>query len=126
MSAELKGVGVVQHNLNKEIRKIKGLTMQGLILAAAYIRRRMDEVYPKVPISPGGGFLRSSWTTDPIPGFNPALRLGFGAEYAWVVHEKMGGHVNWSRPGSGPKFLQARLEQDRKEILNIIAKKAKV
>jgi len=126
VSAKLKGIETVVKNLNREIVKIRGRSRKGLRKAVIYLRRRMDEVYPLIPISPGGGNLRGSWSTEPIGDTkNPGIRLGFTAEYAWFVHENVGSGVHWNRPGSGPKFLQARLEQDRKDILNIIADEAR-
>lgn len=125
MSAELKGVGVVMRNLNKEVNKIKGRSRKGLLQAAIYLRRRMDEVSPMIPVDTGN--LRSSWFTEPFGSKDlPAVRLGFTAEYAWFVHENVGSHVHWKRPGAGAKFLQARLEQDQRQILNIISSEVRV
>lgn len=123
MSAQLKGIEKTVHNLNKEINKIRGRNRKGLLRAAIYLRRRMDEISPMIPVDTGN--LRSSWFTEPFGSKDlPAVRLGFTAEYAWFVHENIG--ANFRRPGSGAKFLQARLEQDRKQTLNIIASEAKV
>jgi hypothetical protein len=36
-------------NLSKEIRQIKGNTIQGLVSSVIFIRREMDDKYPRVP-----------------------------------------------------------------------------
>lgn len=124
MSAQLKGVENVIKNLNREIVKIRGRNRKGLLRAAIYLRRRMDKVSPLIPVGETGN-LRDSWFTEPFGSKDmPAVRLGFSVEYAWYVHENIGAH--FKRPGAGAKFLQARLEQDRKQILEIIASEAKV
>jgi hypothetical protein len=120
---KLEGVEKVQRNLNREINKIRGRTRKGLLKAAIYLRRRMDEVSPMIPVDTN--HMRGSWFIEPFGSeVNPALRLGFTAEYAWFVHENVG--ARFKRPGAGAKFLQARLQQDGKQILNIIASEAKV
>ena len=56
---KLTGVDQVIKNLNKEIVKIKGLSMKGLIQSAVLIRRDMDKTPPLIPIDLGN--LRASW-----------------------------------------------------------------
>jgi hypothetical protein len=55
----IKGFDEVMRNLNAEIVKIKGRTMQGLIKAAIDIRRDMAHTPPLIPIKTGN--LRASW-----------------------------------------------------------------
>jgi hypothetical protein len=55
----IKGFDEVMKNLNDEIVKIKGRTMQGLIKAAIVIRRDMDRTPPLIPVKTGN--LRASW-----------------------------------------------------------------
>ena len=55
----LKGVDQVLKNLNKEIMKIQGRSMKGLINAAIIIRRDMDTSPPLIPVMDGN--LRASW-----------------------------------------------------------------
>lgn len=54
----------------------------------------------------------------------PAMIFGFSANYAAAVHE-MEGNVNWSKAGSGPKFLEKHLKANKKEIIEILAKEGK-
>lgn len=140
----LRGLDNVVANLNKEIRAIEGRSLAGMLKAAAFIRKRMDEVPPKIPIGPtagqvaewkkqgyyrevGTGNLRASWFAHGLRlSIGPAVILGFSANYAAYVHEMIGGNVRWTRPGSGPKFLQAVLRRDQGQILKIIHQEAKI
>lgn len=127
----LKGLDAVVANLNKEIKAIEGRTLIGLGKAAMMVRESMDKTPPLIPISPGGGNLRGTWFKEPlnIPGII-AVTCGFHADYAVYVHEmlasKTGNPINWSRPGSGPKFFQSALRRNKDKILQIIKENAKV
>ena len=128
--ANIKGLNKVTKNLNRQISKIKNLSFEGLIDSAILIRRSMEETPPLIPLDLGN--LRASWFTSPIMiGMIKALLIGFTAAYAPYVHEmlpseKAGRIINWSRPGSGPKFFQSALNRNRNMILKILAKKAKI
>ena len=124
----IKGMDVVLANLNKEIMKIEGRSMKGLIEAAILIRRDMDKTPPLIPIDLGN--LRASWFTEAIrnvKGFG--LLIGFSANYAVFVHEmldKLNKKINWSRPDSGPKFFEAALKRNKEKILQIIGNNARI
>lgn len=55
------------------------------------------------------------------------LIMGFTANYAMWVHE-MVGKINWNRksPQSGPKFFEAAIKFNAKNIVATIAKNAKI
>lgn len=64
---------------------------------------------PLVPVDLG--ILRNSGTITPakVSGDRVVGEVGYGgpaAPYAVAVHERVEEGVNWSRPGSGPKFLE--------------------
>lgn len=59
-----------------------------------------------------------------VRGREPGLALGFSAFYAWYVHEAIDN--KFLRPGSGPKFLEAALNRNRKRVLKVIADEAKI
>lgn len=67
----LKGLNGVLSNLNKEVKKIEGRTLKGLIRAAIIVRRDMDKTSPKIPVDTGN--LRSSFFTITSNG---AIRAG--------------------------------------------------
>jgi len=126
---ELKGMRKVEANLNVEINAIRGRSMKGLIEAAAYIRRSMDKTPPLIPIDVGN--LRGSWFTSPLRKtlHKFGLLIGFSAGYATHVHEmvdKGGKKINWSRPGSGPKFFETALNRGRAAILALIQQHARI
>ena len=57
----IQGFKKVIDNLNKEVKKIKGRTLKGLIEGAIIIRRDMEVTPPVIPIDLGN--LRASWFT---------------------------------------------------------------
>jgi len=57
----LKGLNTVLRNLNKQVKKIEGRTMKGMIRGAVIIRRGMDKTPPKIPVDLGN--LRASYFT---------------------------------------------------------------
>lgn len=58
---KLKGMENVMRNLQKEITKIEGLSMKGLIRSVIIIRRDMDKTAPLIPVDTGN--LRASFFT---------------------------------------------------------------
>lgn len=56
---KLKGMEKVMKNLQKEIEKIEGFTMKGLIRSVIIIRRDMEKTAPLVPVDTGN--LRASF-----------------------------------------------------------------
>ena len=58
-TVQILGVKEVMLNLNKELSKIVGKSMRGLIRSAIIIRRDMDKTPPRVPVMDGN--LRASW-----------------------------------------------------------------
>jgi len=124
MATQIKGMDKILRNLNKEINKIEGGSMKGLIRAAIIVRRDMDKTHPLIPVDEGN--LRGSWFTDPRKTSKGlSLRFGFTAEYAWYVHEMVG--ANFQRPNAGAKFFEASLKRNDKngEILRVIKEEAK-
>jgi len=57
----ISGLNTVIRNLNREIKKIEGRSMKGLIEAQIIIRRDMDKTPPKIPVDTGN--LRASYYT---------------------------------------------------------------
>jgi len=85
----------------------------------------MDKVSPKIPVDTGN--LRQSFFIhsefSPISG--PFVQLGFSANYAIIVHEMINAK-NWSRQGSGAKFLENALDRNILEILYAIGKEVQI
>jgi len=122
----LQGVEDVTRNINAALMEIQNRSAAGLVYAAKTVLNDADSgTSPLVPEDTG--FLRSStFTTShkkPSNG-DPFVRLGYNENYAAAVHEMMespsGNPINWTRPGSGPKFLEASLKRNKDKILEII------
>ena len=124
-TVHITGIETVMKNLNKEALKISGKTMGGLIRGGILVKNSMMKDPPTVPLEFGN--LRSSYFTQPFPSKNaPVLLMGFTANYATIVHERVEGapwgtgvvgDVKWRDPGSGPKFLESALKRKETEIL---------
>lgn len=141
--AFLKGLDNVLRNLNREIKAIEGRSLRGMLLAVEEIRRDIDTVPPLVPIGPsakqvealkkmgiyrkqGTGNLRGSWFSEPFNfPLGPAVIFGHSANYAAYVHEMIGA-THWSRPNSGPKWLQAAIRRSKDRSLRIIRDNAQI
>ena len=155
--AKLEGLNKVLKNLNKEIKKIKGRSLKGLIRAQIIVRRDMEFTPPMIPIDTSN--LTHSYFTitskgnieeGKSPAFKgeraaqmasdhsaaltkfkaviavpePALILGFSAFYAAFVHENYGAH--FQKDGAGAGFLKAALNNNKHNILKMIAHEARI
>jgi len=124
----VKGMDIILSNLNKEIRAIEGRCMKGLIRAAIIIRADMDKTPPLIPVDTSN--LDHSWFTSAYyKGTQFGLTMGFTANYAVFVHEmvdKGGKVINWSRPGSGPKFFEASFKRNKDNVLKEIRDNAEI
>lgn len=118
----------VLNKLNKEIQGIKGNTRRGAFKAAKHLEVRAVDLAPKEYST----LANSSFSK---PSARGAL-VGFTAEYALFVHENMeqklkgsprpsGLGVYWG-PDGQPKFLETPMKEDRKIILEIMRKEARV
>ena len=70
------------------------------------------------------GHLVNSYNIHPIleiTPFNFELAIENTADYAAAVHE-MPEHYNFTKPGTGPKFMQGVLNEKGLEIIGIIQK----
>jgi len=121
----IDGIQEVSENINAALALIKARSAAGLTLAAKYVLNDADSgTSPLVPEDLGP--LRASHfqTSHTSTNGDPYVRLGYNANYAAAVHEMMespsGKPINWTRPGSGPKFLEASLKRNEKKILEIV------
>jgi len=121
----VKGMDKVLSNLNKAIRTMEVKSAQGMLAAATYLLKDMDTTPPKIPIDLEN--LRASQFITPLKiGGKPVVMFGFDANYALFVHEMVDGSINWKRPGSGPKFMEASINRNKTKILEIIASYTKI
>lgn len=154
----LIGFNKVLKNLHREVNKIHGRTMKGLIRAAIMVRRDMEKTSPKIPVDIGN--LRASFfiiTSEGgvQQGENPAFEgdnaselaanhqtvltaalaeaqsygypvviMGFSAEYAVWVHERV--DADFQREGAGAKYFETHLASNMDEMLKMIHKEARI
>lgn len=150
----LKGLKEVMNNLNKEVEKIKGRSMRGLIRATIPIRQSMNQTPPKVPWDTGN--LNASWFvvtgTKTEKGSSPNFQ-GDDAEKRQSDHRNatseakakaagkpiviMGLSANYAgivheiprkykRPGSGADFLRSAISENHGVVIQIIKEDASV
>jgi hypothetical protein len=58
-------------------------------------------------------------------GRHKTLMMGYSAHYAAAVHENIGAK-NWTRGGSGPKWLEESFKRNAQKILQIIKESAEI
>ncbi len=115
------GLNNVLSNLNKEIRKIEGDTLKGVRAATLFVEGESNEVVPQK----FGVLINSSFSQAERQGNRSIGRVGYTAKYAPFVHE-MPASFNFTKSGTGPKYLQKAISENHKQILSIIAKRAKI
>lgn len=57
---------------------------------------------------------------------NISLIMGYTANYAIWVHEMVDAGINWSRPGSGPRWFQMAINANRDNILKRVGSKVSI
>jgi hypothetical protein len=134
ISMRIIGTKNVQEALNKKLAQIKGASISGLLKAAAFLREDMDRTPPLIPVDTGN--MRARYRTYPVPEINTnkvTVIAGWPAvskdEYAPYVHEMTQppyeNEINWSRPGSGPKFFEAAVKRNTNNFVQIVANNVK-
>ena len=149
------GVDKIMANVNRELIKIKGRSMRGLVKAAIVIRRDMDKTPPLIPVDLGN--LRASFfivTATTIPEAGGGFKggePGMSSDHAAVVSGAkgraassihpvviLGFSANYARaveeskkfkegkrPGSGPRFFESSLKRNSGLIVKIVATEAR-
>ena len=115
------GLDNILKTLNKEIRKIEGDTFIGVKKAGIFVQGESQEIVPQRL----GVLFNSAFTQAERQGSRSVARVGYTAKYAPFVHE-MPASFNYTKPGTGPKFLQKAIANNRRKIVKIIADSAKV
>lgn len=118
------GLDRVLFNINREVNSMVGRTVKGMMLAMEHLETQMDTISPTVPEDTRA--MRESWYIFPVarPG-NPIVMAGYTSPYAPAVHEMIG-PVNWTKAGSGAKWLQIHFARNRMEMQLIIAQHAQI
>lgn len=115
------GLQNVLKNLNKEINKIEGDTFKGILAAVKFVE---GEAVETTPVEHGP--LSNSIFSDAERLKNKSVgRVGYTAKYAPFVHE-MPASNNFTKSGTGPKFLERAVSENHAQILKIIQKRTKI
>lgn len=122
------GTETLLNNLNKEIKNIEGrISKRGMITSLLLLKRDSMKM---TPVRTGN--LRASYSTFVYEGFYGIEGyLVNNASYALFVHEmafhtRQGVYVNWSKKGTGPKFVERALRNNYKRVLQILADTARI
>ena len=118
------GIENVMKGLNTKLLEYEVKGSQGLRSAAFLVLNDTEKTSPKTPVGKTG-VLRGSRFVSTVQNIKTRVKtvvLGFSANYAIYVHENLTA-MNWNRPGSGPKFLEASLKRNTFKILLVIRNK---
>lgn len=116
----LKGMGNISKRLRLEMDRSARDIESGMMLAVAHVKGESMEV---VPVE-YGVLANSAFTDTEINANFVTGRVGYTVEYAPYVHE-MPSTYNFTKPGTGPKFLEKPLEDNIKTVESLIAGKAR-
>jgi hypothetical protein len=107
------GTDKVLKNLNSELSKIKMVTKARLYTCGLLVKGRSVKI---TPIKYGN--LRGSAYVTPVEetARGATVEIGYTAYYAPYVHE-MPTTYNYTKAGTGPKFLEKALRESKKEII---------
>jgi len=109
----LLGASALQRTLTRMQRDHSRALGKALQVEAHAI---MEESLHIVPVAQGSGILHKSGVVAPTKydgSGDPYVDLGYGTKYALPVHE-MPESNNFTKPGTGPKYLSRPFEQRMK------------
>ena len=117
----VSGLENVLKNLNSEVKKIQGRTFKGMRKAGLFLQGEAQEITP-VEFSP---LINSAFTNTEKLGPRFVTRVGYTIDYAPFVHE-MPETNSFTKPGTGPKFLERAVKSNQSQILKIIKSEADI
>lgn len=134
-SCEVKGDREMRRRLAALVTQFPQAIKKAVYFEAELIMADSKENY----VPKDDGTLYRSGVVEPpvIDGINIYVKMGFGgaaADYAEAVHEHPSSHsplswkgkvINWSIPGTGPKYLEIPFRKAEKGMANRVAKSIK-
>ena len=125
----VRGLGVPTKNMRKAKMMIESDVLSGLMDSADLIHKSADTVSPTIPERSGD--LRKSFFKEPVWEKDEVkVEFGYSMPYAAYVHEMgagfLGKTINWTRKGSGAKFLDAAIKRNKRKITKFLGIKANV
>jgi hypothetical protein len=136
MSMKVTGAAQVLKNLQKTIKATDQAMAGAIYLEANAIMNESDKLVPMSSASTKettsgkrqamNMHLRAtSYVKRPEKGaVGWAVKLGYWRDYALWVHEMTRSGINWTRPGSGAKFLEKPFRAAKKGYFKRVAKRA--
>ena len=148
VNMRLLGMAQLEENLGAATSKVHFASMNALLEIGAYVERDMHHTYPTIPKDTGamaaryrtvpeyGMIHHKNGKVDADPGKN-RVQLGWASasftdketgktqgEYAAYVHEMTSppyeNPINWTVPGSGPKFFESAIKRNQGVMLEIV------
>lgn len=121
MTVIVTGLASTRRRAERMLLNVHMQIPNGLIDAMQYIRNDMDVTPPLIPKDTGA--MEESWAVEPFTNTRTTytIRGGFMEPYSAKVHENIGSNVTWTKPGSGPKFLELALKRNTNEVVAIVA-----
>jgi hypothetical protein len=101
-----------------------GLQAKGLFNAMAEALHDADYEQPYLPVDKGDLRGSKKISKSELAGSGVSIEGGFNSPYAAKWHElepTKAERINWSRAGSGPKFLESKLIRNRNKYMKITA-----
>ena len=117
----LNGIDTIKARIEKAIANAQPEVGSALYQFAESI---MTESKRRVPLKTGALMNTGKVQKPEVSGSKVTVTLGYGDEavgYALAVHENMSPTVHWTRPGSGPKFLENPVKERQDELPGIVA-----
>lgn len=121
LTINLTGLDDVVSNLNKAISTIEGNTRKGMILVTQHIKAEAMDITPVLY----GDLVGSAFGQTETAKGRTTSRVGYTAEYAPEVHEYPESY-NYTKPGTGPKFLQKAITENTTFILRTLRENADI
>lgn len=116
ISFEILGLERLQQRFQAAAPKIREEVARELYVFGTEV---MEASLRVVPVKTGALMNTGKVDLPVYDGDEVSVKIGYGDEavgYALYVHENMSTTVNWTRPGSGPKFLEAPLKERQDKL----------
>lgn len=122
MKVEIHGVQVFLKQVNNYHEKLIKKSMAGLIKCQNTL---IEEAMQITPWKTGNLARSYSAPIPTVTGNQVIATVENSAKYAVRVHEMPDEGVNWSKPGTGPKFLERPLFENANKFLEYIRRGGK-
>ena len=116
-----KQVQTINENLAEVLEFEFDAAFKGLTKATTFIQGEAQEITPRRK-----GILEpSAFSQVVVEGDRLIGRIGYTAKYAALVHEMpdptpSGKKVNWTKPGTGNKFLEKAVKRNQDMIIKFL------